>query len=86
MARARSTGSCASSEWPIIQRLTLRAKGDLAHPRLVAQPLGERLCLAHEPHTPLDLAERVDGVAKVEADVDRLLDGLAGLGEMCRSR
>ena len=29
----------------------------------------------------LDLAERVDGLPELEANVDRLLDGLASLGE-----
>ena len=58
-------------------------EADPSHPGLVAQPVGERLCLTHEPHGPLDLTERVDGVAKIEADVDRLLDDLAGLGDMC---
>jgi hypothetical protein len=59
-----------------------KRKGDLSHPCLVAQLLGEQLCLTHEPHTPLDLTERVNGVAEVEAEVYRLLDGLAGLREV----
>ena len=60
--------------------------GDQPRPRVVAQPLGECFRLAHVPHPLLNLAEQVDGVAKVEADVDRLLKGLAGLREDDSSR
>src|SRR5438552_3369145 len=51
-------------------------------PALIADPFGENFSLAEVVEDSRELSEGSERTAKVEPEIDTLLDGLATLGEM----